>query len=131
MCLFPLLEVVGNCLHKSEQTLPSLVILGSTVVQNNTFILILSSRYVSRVFSLVECSPCVLMYRCPIVVLLDFLICLLMICLVRPSHLFRNPYLIVLVRLDVVGMNSDACKYCDSVCFDVLSIMLLITADGC
>ena len=34
-------------------------------------------------------------------------------------------------RLVVVGMNSAACKYCDSSDFDVSARMVFITADGC
>ena len=96
-----------------------------------TFVLILSSRYVSGGFSLVDCSPCILMFRCPIVVFLDFSRCLLIIVLVRPGRVFRNPYLMALTRLSVVGMNSDACKYCARYGFDVCAIILFITDDGC
>ena len=94
-------------------------------------VLLLYSRSVSGCFSLVDVTPCLLMCRCPIFVFLDFSRCLLISFLVRPGHVFRNPCLVVLMRLVVVGMNSAACKYCASYDFDVCAIMLFITAAGC
>ena len=51
----------------------SFVVLGSKVVQNTTFFLLLYYRSVSGGFSLVGCSPCLLMCKCPIAVFLGFL----------------------------------------------------------
>ena len=50
MYLFSLIEVVGKSLHISDQIFTCLVMLGSTVLQNTTFVLILSSKSVSRGF---------------------------------------------------------------------------------
>ena len=111
MYLLPLLEVVGKCTHRSEQILPSLVFIGSTVMQYTPLNLIFYSRYVSGGFSLVDCNPCLLLCRCPIVVFLDFSRCFLMSFSVRPGHVFRKSCLIALRRLAVVGMKSSACKY--------------------
>ena len=59
--------------------------LGSTVVQNTTFVLIFSSKSVSGCFSLVSCSPCIIMCRYPIVVFTDFSRWLLMIFIWGPN----------------------------------------------
>ena len=115
-------------LHRSEEFFPSFVAIGSTFVQNTTFVLILSYRSVSGGFSLVDCSPCLLMFRCPIVVLLDFSICFSIIFSVRPCHIFRKFCLVALKRFAVVGLNSAACKYCASSGFDVFAIMSFVPA---
>ena len=101
--------------------------LGSTILQNTTFVLILSSSYVSGVVSLVYFIPCHLMCRCPIVVFLDLLRCFFMVFYVRPVHVFRKPCLINLRRLAIVGLKSDACKYWDSSGFEVYARMLCTT----
>ena len=100
-------------------------------MQNNTFVLIFFSRSVSDGFYLVDCSPCILMCRCPIVVLLHFSICLLISFSVRPGHVFRKPCLMDLMRLFVVGLNSATCKYCDISGFDVCVRMLIVTDSDC
>ena len=105
--------------------------LGSKVVQNTTFVLLLSSRSVSGFFPLVDCNPFIIMCRCPIVVFLDFSRFFLMTFLARLGHIFRNPCLMGFARLSIVGINSAACKYCASYGFDVCSIILFITAAGC
>ena len=65
MYLFPLLEVVGNHLHRSEYIFPSLGVLGSVVVRNTTFFLIMSSRYMSKeFFRLYTISSHVQVYHC-------------------------------------------------------------------
>ena len=111
MYLFLPLEVMGKLSHRSEYIFPTLFMLGSTVVQNNTFVLILSSRSVSGGFFLVDYIPCLLMCRRRIVVFLDFSWYLLMSFSVRPGHVFMKPFLIALMRLTVVGLKSYACKY--------------------
>ena len=45
-----LIELVGKCPHISDYIFPSLVVLGSTVVKNTTFVLIFSSKSVSSGF---------------------------------------------------------------------------------
>ena len=107
------------------------MVLGSTVVQNTTFVFILYSRYVSGGFSLVDCSSCLLMCRCAIVVFLNISIFLLISFSVRPGHVFRKPYLMALRRLAVVRLNSASYKYCASYGFDVFVIMLFFTASDC
>ena len=72
MYLFHLLDVMGKRPHISEYIYPSFVLLGSTVVQNTTFVFFLSSRSVSGGFSLVGYSPCLLMCRNPIVLFVCF-----------------------------------------------------------
>ena len=99
-------------------------------MQHATFF-ILSSRSVSGGFPLVDCSPCLLVCRCPIVMFLDFSRCLLINFSVRPGHVFNKTCLMALRILSVVGLNSDACKYCTSYGFDVCSIMLFITDYDC
>ena len=105
--------------------------LGSTVVQNTTFVFPLPSRSVLGGFYLVYCIPCLLMCRCTIFVFLDFLRCLLISFLLRHSYTFRNPCLVELMRLVVVGLNSAACKYCDSSVFDVCARKLFVTDSDC
>ena len=101
------------------------------VLQNTTFVLLLSYRSVSGGFYLVYCRPCLLMCRCLIVVLLDFSICLLISFSVRPGHLFREPFFIAMRRLVFFGMKSDAYKYCDCSGLYVWSIMLFLTDFYC
>ena len=114
MCLFPPLDMVGKRLHISQYIVPSFVVLGSTVVKNTTFVLLFSSRSISGGFSLIYCIPCLLMYRYPIFLSLDFSICLLISFSVRPGHIFKKSYFISLGRFYVVGLKSVACRYCDS-----------------
>ena len=125
--LSPLIEVVGKRPHRSEKILLSLVLLGSTVVQYTTFVLILSSSSVSGGFSFVDYNPCLLTCRCPIVVFLDFSRWFLIRFSVRPGQVFRKPCLIALRRLDVVGMKSAACKYWASSDCEVCARMLFTT----
>ena len=70
--LFPLLDVVGKLTHISELTFPSFIMIGSTVVQHTTSVLIFSSRSISGSFSLVYFSPCLILCRYHIVVSLIF-----------------------------------------------------------
>ena len=105
--------------------------LGSAVVQNITFAFILSYRSIVGGFPLVDFSPCLLMCRCPIVVFLNFSICLLIIFSVRHVHIFRKTCLIVLSRLAIVGLKSAAWKYCASSGFDVCARTLFVTAPDC
>ena len=99
---------------------------------NKLHFLILSSRSVSGVFSLVDFNPCLLMCRCPIILLLDFSRCLLMSFSVRPGHIFRKPCLIVLRVISVVDLKSTACKYWASYSFKVFSIIFFTTfSDFC
>ena len=119
MYLFPLLEVVGKRPHIYEYIFPYLVVLGSTVVKYTTFIFILSSRYVSGSFSLVDFNLCLLMCRCTIVVFLDLSRCFLISFSMITGQVFRKTCLIVLIRLAVVGPKSAACKYLASSGFEV------------
>ena len=131
MYLFPLLEVVGKLPHRSEQILPSLVVLGSTVVQYTKFVVILSSRYVSGGFSLVDFNPCLLMCKYPIVAFLDLSRCFLINFSVKPGQVFRKPCLIPLRRLAVVEIKSSACKYLASSGFEVSARMYFTTFSDC
>ena len=60
-----------------------------------------------------------------------FLGCFWLSFYVRPGHVFRKPYLIYLRRLDVFGLNSAACKYWASSCFEFFSRMLFTTFSYC
>ena len=131
MYILPLLEVVGKCLHRSEYILRYLVVLGSTVVQYTTFVLILYSRSVSGGFSLVDFNTCILMCRCPIIASLDLSRCFLISFYVRPGWVFRETCLIALKRLAVVGLKSAACKYLASSGFEVCARMLFTTFSDC
>ena len=119
---FPILEVVRKPTHRYEYIFPSLVVIGSTVVQNAAFFFFYS-KSVSGDFSLVDCSPCILMFRCTIVVFLNFSKCFFMSFSVRPVHFFRKPCLIALRRLAVVGLKSAACKYWASSGLEVCAII--------
>ena len=81
------------------------------VVQNITFVLHLSSRYIYGGFSLVGCSPCILMCEFPIVVFIYFSIFLFINPSVRPGKLLRKPSLIALRRLVAVGLKRVAWRY--------------------
>ena len=105
--------------------------LGSTVVKNTTFVMVFSSKSVSGGFPLVDCSPFILMCRCPIVVFLDFSMCFLMSFYVRTGHVFREHFLISLSRLDVVGLNNYACKYWYISGLDVCARILFTTVSDC
>ena len=80
---------------------------------------------------MVDCRPWLLMCRCTIVVFLYFLICLLISFSVSLGHIFRNPCLMALMILSVVGLKSSACSYCASSGFYVCAIMLFIVDAGC
>ena len=116
---------MGKRPHRSEYILPPLVVLGSTIVQYTTFVLILSFRYVSGGFSLVGCNPCLLMCGCPIFLFLYFSRCFLIIFSLGPVQVFRKLCLIAFRRIAVVGLKSDACKYWDSSGFEVCARMFL------
>ena len=131
MYLFPLLEVVGKRPYRSEQIFPYLVLIGYTAVQKTSFVLILSSKYVSGGFYLVDCSPCLLIFRCAIVAFLELPRCFFMSFSVRPVHVFRKPCLIALRILAVVELKSAACKYRASSGFEVCAIMLCTTFFDC
>ena len=105
--------------------------LESIVVQNTTFVLLLSYRSISVGLSLVYCSPCILMYRCPIVVFLNFSRCLLIGFSVRSGHVFSKDFFIALKRLVVVGLRSAACRYCDSSGLDVCTRILFVADSDC
>ena len=110
---------------------PSFVVIGFTVVQNNIFVLLLSLSSISAGFSLVDCSPCILIYRCPIVVFLHFSICLLINVSVSSGQVFRKPFFIALSTIDVVGLKRFAFRYCAISGLDVCDIMLFVTASDC
>ena len=105
--------------------------LGSTVVQYNKLVLILYSKSASGGFPLVDCNPCLLMCRCPIVVFLDLSRCFLISFSVRPGQVFRKPCLIVLRRLYVFGMKSATYKYWNSYGFEVCTRMLFTAFSDC
>ena len=88
-----------------------MVVLGYTVVQSTTFVLIFSFGYVSGGFRLVDCNTCLLMCRCPIFLFLDFSRVFFITFSVRPGQVFMKPFLNALKRLYVVGLNIAACKY--------------------
>ena len=102
--------MVGKRPHRYEYILYSLVVLDSTVVQYNEFVLILSSRSIAVVFFLVDCNPCILMFRFTIVLFPDLSRCFLMNFYVIPGQVFMRPCFIALRRLAVVGLKSAACK---------------------
>ena len=105
--------------------------LGSIGVQNTTFVLILSSRYLSGDFSLVDFSPCLLVWRCPMVVFLGFKRWLLISFSLRPCHVFSKPCLITLRKIVVVGLKSSAFKNCNSSDFYVCAMILFVTDSDC
>ena len=110
---------------------PAFVEIGSTVEQKTALVLHLSSMSISGGFYMVDCSPFILMFSCPIVVFIDFQDSTLMIFSARPGYVFRNPFLMALTRTSIDGLNIDACKYCASYGFDVCTRMLFVTAASC
>ena len=75
--------------------------------------MLLFSKSIYGGFSLVYCSPCLLMFRFLIVVFLYFSRCFLVSFSVRPGQVFRKPCLIDLRRIYVVGLKSAAWRYCN------------------
>ena len=55
---------------------------------------------------MVDFSTCLIMCRCPIVVLIDFLGCFLTRFHVRPGKVLRKSCFIALISLAVVGLKS-------------------------
>ena len=131
MYWFLLIEVVRKCPYISEYILTSLVVLGSTVVQYTTLVLIFSCRSVSWGFYLVDYNPCLIMWRCHIVVFPDFSRYFLISLSVRSSQVFRKPFLIAMRRLSFVGMKSASCKYWSSYGFEVFTRILFTTFSDC
>ena len=72
-----------------------------------------------------------LMFRCLIVVFLDFSRCFLIRISVRPDQVSRKPCLIALRRIAAVGQKSAACKYLASSIFEVCARMLFTTFSDC
>ena len=122
--------MVGKLPHISDYIFPSLVVIGSKVLQNTTFVLIFYSKSVPGGFYLVDCSSYLLMCRCPMVLFLYFPRCFLMSS-VRPVRVFRKPCLIASRRIAVVGLKSAACKYWTSSGFEVYSRMFFTTFYDC
>ena len=89
------------------------------------------SRSLSVGLSLVYCSPCFLMCSCAIVLFLGFLRCFLVRFSVRPGQFLSKPCLIALRRLDVVGFNSAAWRYCASSGLVVWDRMVFVAAYDC
>ena len=87
---------------------PSRVTLGLVVTKKPRLLLLLSSRSVSYVIFLVECTPCIFMCRWNIFVFMDLYRCFLINPPVRPGHVLRKPCLVDLIRLVFVGINSAA-----------------------
>ena len=92
---------------------------------------LLSSRSRSGGFSLVDCIPCLLVCRCPILVLVYFLICFLMRLAMSPDQVFSKPCLVVLRRLAAVGVKIASWRYCASSSVVVWDRMLIITSYYC
>ena len=95
------------------------------------FVLLFFFWSLSGDFSQIDCSPCLIVWRCPIVLFFDFLRCLLMIFYLRHGQVISKPCLIALSRLDVVGIKSAAWMYCVSSGLVFWSIMLFFTASDC
>ena len=53
-----------------------------------------------------------------------------MIFSVRPIYVFRKPCFIALLKLAVVGLKIDACRYWDSYGLDVCTRIVFVTASG-
>ena len=105
--------------------------IGSTVVQNTTFVLLLFSGYVSGVLYLVYCCPCLIICRYTIFVFLYFSRLLLIIFSVVPVQVFIKPCFIALRSLAVVGMKNAVWSYCAISGLDFCISMLFITASYC
>ena len=68
---FHLFDMIGNHLHISKQIIPCLLMLGSVITQDTREILLLLPIWVSGAFFLVGCTPCLFMWRWPILLLMD------------------------------------------------------------
>ena len=101
------------------------------VVQNNRFIFLLYSRFISIGFSLVDSSPFLLILRCTIAVFIYFSRYFLMSFYVRSGQVFRKPCLIDLRRIAFVGLKSSACRYYSSSSLVVWPRILFSTTSDC
>ena len=117
---------------------PSLVVLGSAGCctwfcgsTENTFLFNLSCWYLYRVVFLVDCSPCHLICRCPIIFFVYFSICLMINSFVSTGRILRKPCLIDFSRPVVVALHNVAWKYCANYGLFVLSIILFNTVFYC
>ena len=106
--LFPFFDMIGKRPHKSEYISPSCVTFGYMVTQNDMLVLIFSPRSVSGIVFLVDDAPCRFMWRCTIVLLMDFNKCLLIKLSVRPGYVLRKTCLMTLRRFVFVGLNSSS-----------------------
>ena len=122
---------MGKRPHISDYIFPSLVVLGFTVVQCTTFVVIVSSRSISGGFSLFFFNHCLLVCRCPIVGFLYLSMCFLIRFYVIPEQVFRKPCLIALIILSAVVLKIPAYKNWVCSGFEVCSIMLFTTFSDC
>ena len=98
------------CIYLSN-FFPSFLVIWYKVVQNSTFVFLLSSGSISGGFSLVYYSHFLLMVRCPIVVFFDFSRCFLMSFSVSPGQVFRKPCLVSLSRFAVVVLKIASFRF--------------------
>ena len=89
------------------------------------------SRSLSGGFSLVGLITCLLICRCPIVVLIVFFIWLFINPSVSPGQVLMKPSSIDLSRLVVVGLKSSAWRYCTSYGVFVWDVMLFAAISDC
>ena len=80
---------------------------------------------------MVNCSLCLLMCMCTIVVFLDFSRCFLMSFFMRHVQVFRKPFLVALITLAAFGLKSSACKYWASYGCEFCDRMLFTTFSDC
>ena len=90
MYIFPLFAIMGKRPHRYNHILPLLVSIRSTLTQNTRlfFLLLLGSVY--GALFLVYFAPCIFMWRCTIVVLVDLSIWFLVILSYSPDRDFKN-----------------------------------------
>ena len=86
------------------------------VTQNTRLVLLLSLRSVSISFFLMDYTPCLFMWRCPIVVLMELSGCFMMNLSYRPGYDFRKLCLMAFISLVLVRINIAAWYYLASSC---------------
>ena len=103
---FRLFDMIRKHPHRSEYIFTLIII---TWVHFNTkktrLVLLLSLRSVSGAFFILYSTPCIFMWRCPRVVLMELSRFFLMRLSDITGYGFRNPYLVAFSRLLLVGPN--------------------------
>ena len=111
----------------NQSNFPFLYFFVFTVVHKTILIFHLSSMSISGGFYMVDCSPCLIMRRCRIVMLVYLSLCFFITPYMMHGQFLSKPSLIAFGRLVVVRMKSFPWIYCASSGLVVFTRMLFST----